>query len=189
MTDAVIRLDRSSQKTKPFSECRGERQPDDPCYRVAWWQGQMVGKDMVLLPFDSQGCLVPPDNRTEPWQGKDADGKPVTHYPLYNQPMRDLLEKKQKRQAIVAAPPDVDEQESLESKAADVNLESWLRGEARYEWAAIQAAAKDRFSRVYTKKPELITDLVEDERLVPEDQLCPELAAMLPKKAAAQPSI
>src|SRR4051812_39126812 len=39
MSEPILRLDRS----KPFSECRGERTPNDPHYRVAYWQGQMVG--------------------------------------------------------------------------------------------------------------------------------------------------
>jgi hypothetical protein len=187
MTDAVIRLDRS----KPFSECRGERQPDDPTYRVHFYQGQMVGKDMILLPFDSKGELVPDDGRTEPWPGKDSDGKPIVHFPLYNQPMRDLLERKRKRQAVAAAKVEssVDDDDDLGAGGGDasddVNFESYLRGEAKYDWTLIQAAARKRFSRIFTSKRQLVEDLVLDERLIPEAQLSPDLARHLPAKETA----
>lgn len=186
MSDAVIRLDRS----RTFSECRGERAPEDPHYRVHFWQGQMVGKDMILLPFDAQGELVPDDGKTETWQGRDSEAKPVTHYPLYNKPMRDLLERKKKRHAAISAKAEEqveDEDEDLAdpNKAAEeVNFAAYLRGEAKYEWTLLQTAAKKRYSRIFQSKKQLVEDLVLDEKVVQLEDVCAELAKFLPPKAA-----
>lgn len=184
MADAVIRLDRS----RPFSECRGERAPDDPHYRVHFWQGQTVGRNMVLLPFDSSEELIPDDGKTTPYQGL-VDGKPVMHQPLYNQAMRELVELKKKRHKSIEAPAESGEGDTPitggPSLADEVNFVSWLRGEARYEWPLLQVAAKARFSRMFTSKKEMVTDLVLDEKLVPEDQVGVELAKLLPAKVAA----
>ena len=54
MPEPVIQLDRS----KPFSECRGERTPDDPHYRVHFFQVYKVGRDQIQLPFDGNGELI-----------------------------------------------------------------------------------------------------------------------------------
>lgn len=182
---AVIRLDRS----KPFSECRGERTPDDPHYRVHFWQGQMVGKDMVLLPFDACDELIPEDpTKSVPYQGL-VDGKPVMHQPLYNQAMRDLVERKKKRHQLLspaAAPTENDEEDAGSDAMLDeVNFAMWLRGEARYDWTLLQTAAKKRFSRHFTSKKQMVEDLVLDEKVVPENQVSADLAKLLPTKQAA----
>jgi hypothetical protein len=68
-----------------------------------------------------------------------------------------------------------------------VNFESWLRGEVKYPVYALRAAAQKRFSRTYPMndfKSALIEDLVLEEKLVPEDQVCAEQARFLPKTAA-----
>ena len=77
MSEIKIRLDRS----KPFGECRGDRTPEDPHYRVAHFQGQTVNGKIVTLPFDSAGELIPDDGKTESWQGIGPDGKPITYFP------------------------------------------------------------------------------------------------------------
>lgn len=184
MSDVVIRLD----KSRPSSECRGERTPDDPAYRVHFWQGQQVGKDMVLLPFDAEGMLVPDDGKTDQWTGMNVEGKPVVHFPLYNKPMRDLVARKLKRQEQIAAK--VVEEDELdvhdpEAVAKEVNIVAWLRGEARYEFAEVQVAVKSRYHRWYTEKRQMVTDLVLDEKVVTEEDLAPALAKLLPPKQAA----
>jgi hypothetical protein len=172
--------------SRPFSECRGDRQPDDPHYRVFYMQGEKVGKAIVLLPFDSEGNLVPDDGKTEPWAGRDAEGKPLTHHPLYTPAMRELLAKKQRRLASLATKADeaeeTGEQEDVVTVSEDVNLLLYLQGKARYEWSIVQAAARQRYSRVFTSKKQLVEDLVLDEKLIPEDQLAPDLAKFLPAK-------
>src|SRR6185436_19290664 len=89
MTQAVLRLDTS----RPHSTCHGERTPDDPHYRVCFWQGRKVGDKMVLLPFDAKGEIVPDDGRRDAFTGINVEAKPVTHQPLYNDDMRKLAER------------------------------------------------------------------------------------------------
>lgn len=186
MTDPVIRLDTS----KPFSECRGERTPDDPHYRVHSWQGTKIKGIHVLLPFDANGLLVPDDGKTEPYDGINVENKPVKHHPLYTKAMRELVELKKKKLtgAAKAAEPEIEEPDDEDTDAGnpadDVNFVSWLRGEAQYEWIALQAAAKKRYSRNFANKKSMVEDLVLDEKVVPEDQVCRELAKYLPARAA-----
>lgn len=185
-TKVKITLD----KSKTFSGCHGDRAPDDPHYRVHNWQGQMVGKAMVLLPFDAEGNLVPDDGRTEPYAGL-VDGKPVMHQPLYTKAMRELVERKMKRQVVAQASAEPDEDDA-EAGAADsqslvdeVNFVAWLKGEGRYEWSLLQVAAKQRYSRQFTSKTDMVRELVLDEKLVREDEVCPALAKLLPVAATA----
>lgn len=177
----VIRLDRS----RTFSECRGERTPEDPQYKVHFWQGGKLGPDTVLLPFDAQGLLIPDDGKTAPWMGLNNEGKPVQYHPLYDAKMRKFLELKSKKMATAATAtaeePELEISEDVAKEGADVNFESWLRGEVRYQAHQLRAAAKSRYSKNYPKISELVTDLVLDEKLVPEDQVCEDLRKHLPK--------
>lgn len=182
MTEVVICLD----KSKPFSECSGECAPDDPLYRVRYWQGQRVSGHWVLLPFDGQGNLVPDDGKKETWQGVH-EGKPITYHPLYNDKMRALVEAKKKRAAAITQPEETEEEAAGGEQADasdDVNFVAWLKGQARYEPHLLRAAAKKRFSKNYQNTKDLVVDLVEDERLVDEAEVCPALAKHL-KQAAA----
>jgi hypothetical protein len=174
--------------SRHFSECRGERTPEDPHYHVAFFQGGPMKKKIVLLPFDAQGRLVPDDNKTEPWKGTDVEGKPVLYHPLWNQDMRDYLALKEKRSAAVASRPEEEEQVedmSIEQQSEEVNLVAYLKGQQRYEWALVQAAARKRYSRVFTSKKQLVEDLVLDEKIVPEHELAAEFQKLLPAKEAA----
>lgn len=183
----VIRLD----KSKIFSECRGERTPDDPHYKVHFWQGTRVGKDIISLPFDAHGVLVPDDGKSESWEAHDNENKVVVFHPLYTQAMRDLVKRKLERMTnanvkptaaeIEAAAIEEDQDAQARDTSEDVNLASWLRGEARYEWNEIKAAAKRRYSKNYTGKRELVVDLVLDEKVVGEGEVCAELKAYIPK--------
>ncbi len=191
MPEPVIRLDRS----KPFSTCHGERTPDDPHYRVHFWQGGRFGKDNILLPFDSNGELIADDGKTEAYQGSgiDPQGKSaiVSYLPLYTEKMRAFLKAKKDRATAsqVSNEPTIEEDEQdVAGQSApedDVNLESWLRGEVKYQPHQLRAAAKKRYHKTYANIPELIADLVLDEKLVPEDKVAPHLAKFLPKKEAA----
>lgn len=189
MSEVAIRLDSS----KPFAECRGERRTDDPCYRVHFWQGfKLAGGKTVSLPFDSQGLLVPDDGKTESFDSVNVEGKPVTHFPLYDADMRKLVESKRKKLTAAApAPDDVVEDDGADSANADkpigddVNFVSWLRGEVKYQPHILRAAAKARFHKTYGSNiGEIVTDLVLDEKLVPEGDVCKDLQKFLPAKAA-----
>lgn len=185
MPEVTIRLDRS----KPFSECQGgERTPDDPHYRVRYFQGGKLGKDTVTLPFDAAGELVPDDGSTTPIPGL-IEGKPVFHQPLYTKGMREYLVQKTKRLAAAAVvePEDDDDDadEQKRSAADDVDFVAWLRGEVRYEPHLLRTAAKARFSRTYgSVYPQMVVDLVLDEKIVGEDEVGAALRKHLPKKAA-----
>lgn len=185
--DVKIVLD----KSKRFSECRGERVPEDPHYRVAYWQGQVFRGVIVLLPFDTQGQLVAEDAVNSPpsgaWQGLDNEGKPVRYHPLWTKPMRDLLDAKLKRQAAIAEAPEAeDELDVTDTDAAsdEVNLVALLKGEAKYEWGLIQAAIKKRFHLIVQSKQQMVEVLCLDEKIVQEHELAPALFKLLPAKAA-----
>ena len=185
MADPVIRLD----KTKTYSENRGEMTPDDPMYRVAYWQGSKMGGKMILLPFDCNGDLVPDDGATAPKQGINSEGKPTTYHPLWSPIMRQYVEAKKKRAAAARADEpdpfaleeDNKDEDLLGGDYADeVNFEAWLRGETRYTPTMLRTAAQRRFSRKYQRVvPDLIVDLVRDDHLVPEDQLCDSFRVIL----------
>lgn len=193
MAATTIRLD----KSKPYGTCHGERVPDDPHYRVHFWQGGRMNGHHITLPFDVDGELVPDDGKTEPYQGMglrgDGSSGPVTYQPLYTKAMREYLAAKLKKVAAVAAAgvPEIEEpgdSEPDENGAApedEVNLVDWLTGKAKYQPHLLRAAIQKRFSRKHTKTAEMVIDLVLDEKLVPEDQVCAELAKYLPAKVAA----
>lgn len=188
MSNMSIRLDRS----RFYSECHGERTPEDPHFKVHYWQAFKVGKKKVLLPFDSRGELVEDDGRTEPWQGI-VEGRPVTFFPLYTQEMRDLvarLSEKLKGGKNGAASRDADEESEEEDAPVGptpsddvdyVNFVSWLRGEVKYEPHLLFKAARARYHKNYTDIRQLVEDLVIDEKLVPEEALSPRLARYLPQ--------
>lgn len=183
----VIRMDPS----KTYSECRGERAQDDPHYKVHFWQAYRVGKNKVLLPFDAQGVLVADDNKTEPYAGI-AEGKPVMHLPLYSKEMRALVATLIDRLSGGAAEAEAEAEDTTlevgggtDPDAGDiVNFASWLRGEVQYEPFQLKAAAKTRFSRVYTQISQMVVDLVLDEKVVAENEVCTALAKYLPPRAA-----
>ena len=187
MTDPVIRLDRS----RPFSECRGDRLPDDPHYSVAHWQGQLhrygnkKEKVFVSLPFDSADELIPDDGKDKPWNAMNSDGKPCTHFPLYSDAMRSLLEVKKRKIAEAATPPEEEEDDDAVRITEDVNFASWLRGEATYDWSALTKAGKTRYATQWTTKQQMVVDLVMDHRVIPENQVTPSLAKLLPQDSAA----
>lgn len=180
---AVIRLDTS----RSYSEVRGERCVDDPHYRVNAMQGRQVGKKLVMLPFDANGELVPDDGKREAYQALNVDGKPVTHQPLYSDDMRALVERLTKKAVKQPDPEHSEEPEDDEisespagEKTDEVNLVSWLKGEVRYTPQAVRAAVKARYHVNHQTIPPLVVALVDDERLVPRDQVCRDLARHLP---------
>jgi hypothetical protein len=188
MTEVAIRLNES----KPHSENRGEMQPDDPHYHVAFWQGEQIKaerkgkhiKIMVLLPFDAKGNLVPDDNRKEPWQGKDSEGKLVLHHPLWNDDMRTLLAKKQKDLAERAE--NEEDEVDVDWASSRINWVGWLTGSEKYDqWHILQAGAKTTFGKVFGTKKDLVIELVTERGLVPPEALCKEFARMLPQAVAA----
>lgn len=166
MSTTKIKLDRS----KYFSTVVGDRLPDDPHYKVHFWQDD--------LPFDSQGELVPDDNRTGTWRAKTADQKDVEHTPLWTEKMRGKVEKKLARlnKATVSIeddePVNAESEDDARKKAAEeVNIGSFLRGEVNYQKWALFEAVRARYGKRYTSIETLVNELVLDEKVIPEEQL------------------
>ena len=173
----VIRLDRS----RAFGTVHGDRTPEDPHYRVHFWQGG--------LPFDVNGLLVPDDNKTQPWSGLNAEGKPEQFKPLYSNAMRDEVAKRVARATRArpidpeeprgpAAPPTI---ENTGDAGDVVNFESYLRGEIDYEPQKLFKAYKERYHKAVHRISDLVTDLVLEEKIIPEAEVCPALRQVLPK--------
>lgn len=198
MADPVIVLD----KSKYFSENRGDMTPEDPLYRVRWWQGGTMvyqGKRVsVTLPFDAAGNLVPDDGPQTAFKGKDTEGKDVTYQPLYSPLMKAYLDAKKKKvaqvtAAVAASEPVIDEGENegdvdvlgAGSAEDEVNLQAWLRGQIEYPPHLVRSAYRNRYNRAQTKISDLVVDLVLDEKLIPEDELAPKFKGYLPQAAAA----
>jgi hypothetical protein len=173
---------------KPFSENRGDMQPDDPCYIVAYFQGEDIRvtrkgkptKIRVLLPFDAQGELVPDDGRTGTWAGKDAEGKVVTHRPLWNDDMRALLTKKQKEAQENAEEGVSETQTDIDWASGRVNWMGWLSGQEKYPWEVIVVAGKKTFGKSYMNKRDIVEDLIVERKIMSADRLSQELKALVP---------
>jgi len=199
MTEPTLRLDRS----KTYSECHGERTPDDPHYRVVHWQGGKMGGHIVLLPFDAHDNLVPDDGRTEPFEGQglDKNGNPikVMYPPLYTPLMRQFLKAKQAKDAAKAAQQsqaseygiiDDEDDDSLvdslgSAPGGGVDLVAWLKGEQRYQPHQIRTAVREKYNRnVGTMSiAQIVVDLVLDEQVIEETALAPQFFKMLPPAA------
>jgi hypothetical protein len=160
-------------KSKYFSAVIGERLPDDPNYKVAYWQDG--------LPFDVSGELVPDDGKTAPWNALNVEQKPVVHHPLWNDLMRRKMATKLERMQRVTVPDQIEAataespEEVKRQASREVDLTAWAKGEIRYETWAVLMAASDRFHKKYKKTGELVKDLVEEHDVVRLDELCPAL--------------
>jgi hypothetical protein len=131
----TLRLDRS----RPFSEVRGERNPDDPHYRVHFSQDG--------LPFDAEERLVPDDKKTAPWPA-EIDGRKILYHPLYTDEMRAKVQRKLTRMTRATEVVEEEEKAAVQTEAEvadEVNLAAWARGEVDYEPAVLYAAVKARF--------------------------------------------
>ena len=196
MADLVIRLD----KARPFSTCHGERTPDDPHYRVHYWQGGRFGKSIVLLPFDSNGNLIPDDGRRDKYQGAGFDPKGgsclVTYLPLYDEERAAYLKARLDRLNKVAQD-HASTEPQLEDEHGDddgmghvpaedlVDFKAWLLGETRYAPHLLRSAMKKKYHLVESDISEIVRELVLEHKLVPADQVCPDLARALKTAAAA----
>lgn len=153
-------------KSKYFSTVHGERAAGDPHAKIHFYQDG--------LPFDGEGLLLVdlvPDDKRE----------------LVDRRLKKLAATVQKpvpepvRTAPVADPESDDGDDDADNQGddaatqnitpGDVNLESWLRGEANYVWFSIPAAIRQRFSKNVSNKTDAVTYLVEEEKVVTPDQL------------------
>lgn len=189
MGEPVIRLD----KSKPYGTNHGDMMPEDPMYRVRYWQGGTLvhkgKKHTVQLPFDIEGELVPDDGKPE-FKGKDTEGKDVTYKPLYTELMKLYRDAKLKRIAALApvtpSEPTIEDGDGADEDALgststtdEVNLQAYLRGEADYQVFAVRKAAQARYGVNQARIGDLVIELVLDHHLVPEDQLSPRWKALI----------
>lgn len=181
-----IRLDES----RDFSTIHGERNPEDPHYHVHAFQDG--------LPYDARGILVPDDGRSTSWtealEREDGTTKIVRHQPLYTAAMRATLEKRMKKlmgsKRVLARPAAASSdndgvEEPLEFGADEVNLISWLKGEIEYMPNEVYAAVKKRYGVSYGRLREVVAELVDDQKLLPQEQVAPRLMALIDEPASA----
>jgi len=155
-----LRMDRS----RAFSTIHGERPPGD---RHQYAHFQQDG-----IHFDAHGLHI--DELID------------------DEKTRALVERRLKRQAKLAPKEDAadagdgddDELDPAPASGAgsdpsDVNLEAWLRGEVKYPWFSITKLVRERYSQNITKLVDMIEFLVEDEKIVPFNELDPEYAKLL----------
>lgn len=144
-------------RSKHFSTIHGPRTPGDPFLLAKFQQDG--------IHYDAQGLHI-----------DDLVGDEKT---------RSLVEKRLKRQ-VKAAPKktgageeDNDTGPDDESGPADVNLESWLRGESKYDWFVITKAMRERYKVNLNKQADVVEFLVIEQKVVAVDELDPDLAALL----------
>lgn len=150
-----LRLDRS----RPHSTIHGERAPGDP-HQFAFFCQDGIHYDAHGLHLDH---LI-------------ADDK-----------TRQLVERRLKRQVKAASREEEPSEDGADaapdpSEASDasfVNIEAWLRGDAKYQWFAVTKAVRERFHQNITKLKDMVEFLVEDEKIIAEADLDPDFAALL----------
>lgn len=180
-TVPAIRLD----KKRKYGTVHGDRTPEDPHYHVHFWQDD--------LPFGVDGKLIPDDNKRQNTSGLDNESKPVLYRPLYDDRRAKVLAAKIARMARLAAsvkaeePEEIDEHSDSEAQAdavKEVNFESWLRGEARYEQWMLIKAFELQYHHKTRSVAEMVSELVLDEKVVPVAEVAANLRKYLPKDAA-----
>lgn len=165
----TLRLDRS----RPYSECHGERTGDDPHKDVHYFQDS--------LPFDASYVLVPDDGKTEGWLTKHVDGtgvvQTIARQPLYNAEMRRTLARRIAR---------LERQGTVVNDAAEVDFLAYLTGESKYGQQALFDAAATRFHRKFSRLTDLVDYLIYEEQVCTEQQAAADVLRLLdPAPAAA----
>jgi hypothetical protein len=160
-----LRMDRS----RGYGTVHGERPPGDLHQNTHFFQDNM--------PFDAHGFLI-----------LDAIDDPK---------IKAIAERKLKK--LPTAPPAaegdsdgageddsdpatteaVGQQKPTATNSSEVNLEAWLREEVSYPWNLITRTMRDRYHQNMSKQHDVIQFLVEDEKVVPEDQVGPSLRKFL----------
>lgn len=161
--EVKIRLDRSRE----FSHISGDRSPDDPWYGVFYMQDD--------LPFLSNGELAPepqdPDKRESFIENLPTDGggvRPVKHHPIWTEARRAIRDRKL---AALRAPRAGTLERTDGPVDGDVNLTSWLKGEADYEPNQIFAAMRSRWGVNFHDIRKAISFAVFEQHLVPEGEV------------------
>lgn len=139
-------------KSRYYSTVHGERESGDPMATVHYYQDG--------LPYDASGFLVLAAVAAD--KRKEADA---------------LIHKSSKTQKAPKADGDHDPSPDQKVPVNEVNLVSWLRGEAEYPWFMIPAAIRARYNKNVSNKNDAVAFLVEAEKLVTVEELAPPLRA------------
>jgi hypothetical protein len=75
----------------------------------------------------------------------------------------------------------------MASPAEPINWVAWLKGAEEYDWVPLVEGARKKFKQPFGSKRALVRHLVVDRKLVRPDQVCRELAQLLPAIEAAAP--
>jgi hypothetical protein len=151
-----LRLDRS----RTFSQIRGQRHEGDPHQRAHFQQDG--------IHFDSHGLHI---------------DELIT-----DEKTREIVDRRLKRQMKNASKKEdagvVEEGDPVDvstgsSTSDEVNLEAWLRGEEKYEWFKITTIVRDRFKVNITKQVDMVEFLVNEQKIIPIDEIDPKLADLL----------
>jgi hypothetical protein len=151
----TIRMDRS----KYFATVHGERAPDDKLAGVAYQQDGLF--------YDSHDMLIESLAETEDQKKK-------------MEALRRAASKSSDAPARDAAAPAKEDDGEAPITADEVNLASWLRGEARYPWFSVAGAIKSRYAKQVKSSADAVDFLVNDQKIVGRRDLAPHLADMLP---------
>lgn len=121
------------------------------------------------LPFNAQGELiealvVTPDQKAT-LERKLKKAKANKSKPQAADPVQ---------QPVQAQASDEDDDDDALTDE-DINFDAWARGIERYEWIALQRAAKKRFAKVFTSKEQLVEFLVFDEKIIALADVAPAL--------------
>ena len=165
----TIRLDRS----RSYATIHGERGPDDP-HRTAFFKQDG-------LYFDAAGALIPelvPVELKEKVEkklrklngGKLPDEIPQAAPAGENAPEGDDAENDGESD---------DDDDDDDKSSDDINIESWLTGEANYQWFAISKAIRERFKKNVSNAQDAVLFLVVDEKVVAPENLAPKFKAYL----------
>lgn len=152
---------------KYFSTVHGERPPGDPHQDVHYMQDG--------LPFDANRVLI-----SRMIEGDER---------LVALAAKKLSRQKRQVAAVVPAedttivPQDAPDDEDEDDGPADVNLEMWLTGEAKYIFAQIRATIADRYQKRGINSVDGAVEFLVEQGVVPVDRLCPAFQKMMAKAA------
>jgi hypothetical protein len=136
-----VLLDRS----KPFGKVHGTIGPGEPHYHQDG------------LPFDAHGNLLA--------AGLTADQVTLAERKARRAKRRAPREERAEGAAAVAAG-ELDDEDVADSDPGDVNLEAWLRGDAKYLFDAVRTAIRARYTRDCKSIGDAVEFLVFEENLV-----------------------
>lgn len=150
-----LRMDRS----RPHGTIHGERLPGDVHQNSHYSQDGMF--------FDAGGFLL--------------------YDLIQDEKVKKLADQRIKKLAAIkpakagADGADNDPGDTSPGDPSDVNLDAWLRGEMSYDWHLITKLVRERYSQNISSKLAMVEFLVFDEKIIAEDQVAPDLRALLPR--------